>query len=123
VIIKSEKDVRAAIKRIMKGPVFWVEAAAGGTRGFPDCVVAQHGFPVFCELKVGVMKKDHLSFTVRPAQRKVLLSMAKAGFKVRVMVGLKGASVIYDFAAVPLTLSGRVPIGLCISAGIYLSSG
>lgn len=90
-IISSEADVRQWVKGLGL-PVWWIEAAQGGTLGFPDCLIVKEGVPWFCELKLGVMGDDGvLRFKLRPAQRVTLSEMDGAGLIVKVIVGAKGS--------------------------------
>ena len=93
-IIESEKDVRTWVRHLGL-PAVWVEAAFGGTFGFPDCVlVPADGIPRFCELKVGDLTDERYHFELRPAQRKVLRGMQDAGLLVRLIVGVRGTQSV-----------------------------
>lgn len=92
---KRESDLRAAIRdnKALLRP-YWVEAASGGTFGYPDVTLGPRGLkhiPRFYELKFGEWVKGEgnnslLRFRVRPEQKKVLRSMAKDGFKVGLLI-------------------------------------
>ena len=92
-MFKNEKAVRKLIKKLRPGKVFWIEAASGGTQGFPDTVLFRgSGRPVFIELKVGELVQSIVEFEMHNAQRIVLRKLTEAGGAAYLLVGEKGGS-------------------------------
>jgi hypothetical protein len=97
-IFKSESDVRQWVRNRVHN-VFWIEPSAGSTFGLPDCVINDGGREHWFELKIGEIVNSSgdliLRFEVRPEQKRVLRTMARLGWRVNLLVGLKGASVVF----------------------------
>lgn len=85
----TESDLRNFVRRRKrKGLLLWVEAAQGGTQGFPDLVAIEDGSVTFIELKIGELNADgYVEFEMHNAQRIVLKDICRAGGQALVIVG------------------------------------
>lgn len=91
-----EGDVRRWARAHTGGAILWVEAAPGGTSGFPDLVVVRRGRVVFVELKIAKAGRDgRLRFSLRPSQRRVLNQIRSNGGEAWVLVGEKGTDRLW----------------------------
>jgi hypothetical protein len=94
-IFKSESDVRVWVRIQSNGRARWIEHAAGGTPGLPDCWVPHGPHQVHLELKLADLNKaGQLRFTVRPQQRLEIMRMMHDAVPVGLLVGVKGTSVL-----------------------------
>lgn len=96
-MFKEEAQLRAAVRLVGKGDLFWIEAAPGGTGGLPDTFVTPEGFFHGMELKVGEMRGDECRFTVRTAQRITNGNLRKNGARVAYAVAIEGTRKILIF--------------------------
>ncbi len=92
-MFETEKDVRRWV-RDLELPNFWVEAAAGGTFGFSDCVLGVAGQPLFMELKLGKLHNGIVRFNVRPQQRRFMMNAQRAGFKCALAIGVEKSDTL-----------------------------
>lgn len=90
-MFKLEKDVRQWLRAIAPGRVFWIEAAAGGSVGMPDChAYDELGRGFWLECKLGTLNGDRLSYRLRAAQRACLIRIIRAGGVAGLLIGIKG---------------------------------
>jgi hypothetical protein len=95
---KNESDVRRWFKKKgekMGAEVFWIEAASGGTQGFPDAIAVVDGHSFYAELKIGQRKGKRMEFEMDNLQRKTLRRLEDAGADVAVLVAEKGTSAVW----------------------------
>lgn len=89
-MIFEEKDLRQWLRDTWpKERLLWVEAARGGTNGYPDVTILMGaGKCVFAELKAAEIGKDGAwKYVVRPRQKAVLRALRDAGMQVLLIVG------------------------------------
>jgi hypothetical protein len=119
-IFKSESDVRVWVRIQSNGRARWIEHAAGGTPGLPDCWVPHGPHQVHLELKLADLNKaGQLRFTVRPQQRLEIMRMMHDAVPVGLLVGVKGTSVLLF---VPPTRKGALRRQPLTTSGAVLSS-
>jgi hypothetical protein len=91
-MIKSEKDVRKKVNGWFGEDAFWVEYAAGGTRGMPDLIYCIAEKSLYIELKVFT---GDWSIDLRQGQKKVGQRLLDRGQRLFFLVGRKGSDVVF----------------------------
>ena len=102
-MIKLESDVRSMIKNLVGVPrVMTVEAAKGGTDGYPDFTIMHRGLFHLCELKRGEYFMDRgnmgpaaLRVHLRPGQKQVIRQCAEQRIHVHVIGGEIGTDKLW----------------------------
>ena len=132
---KDESDVRDWLrKQTPKRSLFWVEAAGGGTQGFPDAIVVRQSAPDhFIELKVGTLLVGQVQFEMNNTQRIALRRIAEAGGRAFVIVGEAGGERVWvglpqdvrpkPSLATPVAVQGRIAHVMPSSSPFRASDG
>ncbi len=105
---RIESDVREAVREAFPRAQ-WIEAALGGSTGLPDCFIndeVEGSKVAFFELKIGELFGNELRYHVRPAQRKRIKKMLKAGYAVWLLVGEVRTNRCWRIRPSPGTLGG-----------------
>ncbi len=98
-MFKNESGVRQWMKQLLgKDNLFWHEAAAGGTSGYPDCEWAHEELLTPIELKCDTLQ-NHRGLLwyvpkLRPPQMEVARRLAKLGVCSFIVVGEDGGDAV-----------------------------
>lgn len=101
-IITHESDVRKMVRELVTpARLMTVEAAKGGTDGYPDYTIMHRGHFYLCELKRGEYQLDNigarggLRVHLRPGQKQVIRQCAEQRIHVHIIGGEIGSNKLW----------------------------